>query len=66
MGVLRLPRRVIQGFKGISKKFKGCFEGLSRQFKKNSNKVSRVFLECFNEVLICNFVVAWSSLQLPE
>ena len=31
-----------------------------------SKKVSRVFHECFNEVLLCNFVVAWISLQLPE
>ena len=51
---------MIQGcFKGIKKKFKGCF-------KKISKKVSRVFLECFNEVLFRDFVVAWISSQLPE
>ena len=35
-------------------------------FKKISKKISRVFLECFNEVLLCNFVFAWISSQLPE
>ena len=51
---------MIQGcFKGIKKKFKGCF-------KKISKKVSSVFLECFNEVLFYDFVVAWISSQLPE
>ena len=28
--------------------------------------MSRVFQECFNEVLFCNFIVAWISSQLPE
>ena len=30
-----------------------------------SKKVFRVFLECFNEDLFCDFVVALISLQLP-
>ena len=29
-------------------------------------KISKVFHECFNEVLFCNFVVAWISLQLQK
>ena len=29
-------------------------------------EVFRVFQECFNEVLFCNFVLAWISSQLPE
>ena len=29
-------------------------------------KISKVFLECFNEVLFYDFVVAWISSQLPE
>ena len=35
-------------------------------FKNISKKVSRVLQECFNEVLFCNFVLAWISSQLPE
>ena len=35
-------------------------------FKKISEKVSRVFQKSFNEVLFCNFVVAWISSQLPK
>ena len=31
-----------------------------------SKKVFRVFLECFNEDLFCDFVVASISSQLPE
>ena len=50
-------------FKEILKRFKGLFE---RRSKGISQKVSKVFQKSFDEVLFCNFVVAWISSQLPE
>ena len=46
--------------KDVLRKFKF---GL-RKFQRVFQSVSRVFKECFNEVLFCDFVVAWISLQL--
>ena len=43
--------------------FKESVKCVARKFPK---KVSRVFQECFKEVLFCNFVLSWISLQLPE
>ena len=43
--------------------FKNSVKYVSRKFRK---KQQGCFQECFNGVLLCNFVVAWISLQLPE
>ena len=60
--------------KGVSRKFQGSFKDILRVSKESIKCVSRtfqktvsgVFLECFNEVLFCDFVSAMISLQLPE
>ena len=52
-------------FKDILSKLKESVKG-HVCFKKISKKVSRVFQECFDEILFCNMVVPWISLQLPE
>ena len=46
-------------FKEVSKRFKESVKCVSRKFHKK-------FQESFNEVLFCNFVLAWISSQLPE
>ena len=36
-------------------------------FQENLKKKGlRVFQECFNEVLFCDFIVAWISSKLPD
>ena len=49
--------------KEVSRVFKESVKCVSRKFQV---KFSRVFQECFNEVLLCNFVLAWISSQQPE
>ena len=39
----------------MNRKFQGSFKGVYRKFQR-----------CFKEVFLCNFVVAWISLQLPK
>ena len=50
----------------LLRKLQGCLKKVSSVFQDNSKKVSLVFQECLNEVLFCDFVVAWISSQLPE
>ena len=50
-------------FKGVSRQFERHFQEVSRVLKVNKKRISR---KCFNEVLFCNFLVAWISSQLPE
>ena len=61
--------------KVTSSQFQRCVKQVSRLFEKSikggsrksiKKKIARVFQECFNEVLFCNFVLAWISLKLPE
>ena len=51
---------------GRVSKFQRRFKEVLRVFKGCLKKVSNVFHECFKEVLFCNSIVAWISLQLPE
>ena len=51
--------------KGASRVSKRSLKGVSSQFQRHFKEVSSVFQECFNVVLLCNFV-AWISSQLPE
>ena len=65
-GDLRASKRRSKSFSGEFKKFlrkfQGCFKKLSSVLQENfKTKVSRVFHECFNDVLFCDFVVAWIS-----
>ena len=71
-GCSQLPPRELHV--SVSKKFKGVSSEFQDSFKNLFKEVSRVFsVNCvsrkskyFNEVLFCNFVLAWISLQLPE
>ena len=57
-GVLSGSQRCLRNSKNFEKK-------VSRVFKESGKCVSRKF-QCFNEVLLCNFLFAWISLQLPK
>ena len=62
-GYLKEVQRMFQGsFKDVLRKFQGCYSKCQVCFKK----ISMVFQEYFNEVLFCNFVVAWNSSHQPE
>ena len=52
-------------FQGYVKEFHRVFQGIFR-IEEISKRGWRVFQECFTEVLFCNFIFAWRSLQLPE
>ena len=52
-------------FKGFSMQFQKVWKEVSRNFKENGKCVSRKF-QCFNEVLLSNFLLTWISSQLPE
>ena len=52
----------------VSSECQGSFKHFLRKFQgylKKVPSVSRKF-QCFNEVLFCNFLLAWISSQLPE
>ena len=38
------------GFKGVSRKFKGCFKEVSRVFQGSLKGVSRKFKRCFKNI----------------
>ena len=81
-GVSKKVKGVQETFKGDSRKlqgypkkvqwvFHGSFKAVLKKCqvcskKISNNKVPRVFQECFNEVLFCDFIVAWILSQLPE
>ena len=49
--------------KGVSREFQGGFKDMLRKCQVCFKKM---FQECFNDVLLYNFVLAWISSQLPE
>ena len=67
VGCFENPLRVSKrSSKGVSRQFQRHFKVVSRVFKESvkcvSNKVSR----CFDELLFCNFFIAWISLQKED
>ena len=62
---LKSISKVLPGsFKGVTIKFLGRFmEAFMHMCFK---KILMFFQECFQEVLFCNFVFEWKSLQLIE
>ena len=56
----------LDNFRGDSRELQGYLKEVSRVLESVKCVSKKMIQECFNEVLFCDFVVAWILSQLPK